>query len=185
MVIGVTGRIATGKTTLAGILEKRGFIRIDADEVYHMLLKSSPELKSELTERFGGVESSTILKCISEDEKGLIDLNNITHKYVADEIKRMISDSSGKDIVLDVPVPIEKGFIDSSDHIIVTCCSAGTQLERIISRDGISIEQAELKISMQEGSEFYSNLGDTVISTEGMTEYELEKSLDSISALEM
>ena len=53
MIVGVTGRIATGKTTVSKILGEKNFLRIDADKIYHELRKTSEPMKDELKKRFG------------------------------------------------------------------------------------------------------------------------------------
>ena len=180
MIIGVTGRIATGKTTLARILEKHGFLRIDADYIYHGLLETSAEMKNELSKRFGSHERKSLLAAVQSDKSALSDLNSITHKYVAAEIKRRVMKNEDEDYVLDVPVPVKIGFRDIAESIIVTTCSKDTQLERIIARDVISVSQAELKINMQKESSFYNELGDVVINTDGMTMADLTKTMEEI-----
>ena len=180
MIIGVTGRIATGKTTLARILEKNGFLRIDADSIYHGLLETSAEMKKELSERFGSHERKSLLSAIQSDTSAISDLNSITHKYVAAEIKRRVLEKDNENYVLDVPVPVKIGFRDIAEYIIVTTCSRDTQLERVIARDCISVSQAELKINMQKESGFYNELGDVVINTDGMTMTDLTKTMEEI-----
>ncbi len=179
MIIGVTGRIATGKTSLAHILEKRGFYRIDADKVYHGLLESSDDMKRELSDRFGGYDRESILSAVRKERDALDDLNLITHGYVAAEILRLVNNKK-TDIVLDVPVPVKIGFLDLAEYIIVTTCSKETQLERVIARDGIPMEQALFKINMQKNNMFYNEIGNTIINTECMTMDDLVKTIDEL-----
>lgn len=177
MIIGITGRIASGKSTAAAILERMGFFRIDADSIFHELRATSEDMNSKILNRFKSLDNKEIIKVLKYEDSALADLNSITHKYVVEEIMKRIEDIDTDNIVLDVPVPVDVGFKDLADIIIVTTCSPDVQLKRILERDGCSIEEALSKITMQESAEFYSNLGDMVINTDNLTKLELEKIL--------
>ena len=180
MIIGITGRIGTGKTTLAGIFEKRGFLRIDADEIYHNLRVSSPEMNDEIKTRLGTLDNKEILDLIKDDKSAHMELNDITHKFVIDEIDNIILNNDEKGIVLDVPVPVKRGFLDTAEFVIVTDCSIAEQIERIMKRDGLTKVEAEGKVSIQSDSKFYSSLGDYVINTEHMGANDLEILADKV-----
>lgn len=179
MILGVTGRIATGKTTLSKILENMGFVRIDADEIYRILRKESNELNNGLLKRFGTLDNREILNMVRQDSGALSDLNNITHGFVVREMKRIIDGTDG-DVVLDVPVPVEIGFLDTAEYIIATDCCEKTQAERIMERDGCGLDEAMAKINLQESREYYFSIADSVISTEGMTSADLGKTAAEI-----
>ncbi|MDX1358945.1 MAG: dephospho-CoA kinase [Clostridia bacterium] len=168
MIIGITGRIATGKSTLAGVFSEMGFLLIDADEIYHNLLETSDEMKNEILNRFGTLDRRNLFKRIKDDENSLSELNEITHKYVLSEINQIIAKNDGSDIVMDVPIPVEHGFLDISDEVIVTTCSRDTQISRLVERDGISKSKAAAKIAIQLTSDYYESLGGTVVNTECM-----------------
>jgi dephospho-CoA kinase len=168
MIIGITGRIATGKSTLAGIFSEMGFLLIDADEIYHNLLEKSDEMKNEILRRFGTVDRGNLFKMIKDDKNSLAELNEITHKYVISEIKEIIANNNGRNMVMDVPIPVEHGFLDVSDEVIVTTCSRDTQARRLVERDGISKSRAAAKISIQLAPDYYESIGGTVVNTDGM-----------------
>jgi len=178
MIIGVTGRIATGKTTVANIFEKKGFFRIDADKVYNDLRKSSEIMNIEILSRFGSLDKSIILKKIKNDKSALSDLNKITHKYVVREIEKLVKVNHKNNIILDVPVPVERGFSDLADLIIVTNCNRNTQINRIMKRDGENSTSAETKVKMQSDEDYYRNLGDVIIETDAINEADLEKIIE-------
>ncbi len=178
MIIGVTGRIATGKTTVADIFERKGFFRIDADKVYHDLRNSSEKMNIEILSRFGSLENSIILKQIKNDKSALSDLNKITHKYVVEEIEKLIRLNQKNNIILDVPVPVERGFSDLADFIIVTNCNRNTQIERVMKREGENSIGAKTKVNMQSDEDYYRNLGDMIIETDALNESDLKKIIE-------
>lgn len=179
MTIGITGRIATGKSTVSEILEKKGFFRIDADSIYHLLRNSNEEMNNEIFMRFKSLDNKKILKAVSSDKNALADLNSITHKYVIAEIQNQMHACSSDKIILEVQVPVKHGFQDLADYIIVTTCSPDIQLKRIIDRDKCNEISALRKINMQMADEKYCKLGDLVINTDNITGSELEIVLDN------
>ncbi|MFO7611801.1 MAG: dephospho-CoA kinase [Clostridia bacterium] len=178
MIIGITGRMATGKSTAASILSEKGFLLIDADALYHGLRESSDEMKEELITEFGGVSSALILGQIKNSKLKKKRLDEITHKYVVAEIKRILNENSEKHIVIDAPVPVEEGFLDLCDAIIVTDCEIECQVERLGSRNGISKREALERIGIQEGRNEYVALGDLVVDTGCMSGNDLSMVLD-------
>ncbi len=173
MILGITGRTATGKSTLSGIFEKEGFVKIDADEIYSRLLENCEKMKSELLDEFKTLDRGKLYSLVSNDRDNLARLNAITHKYVADEIRGKVGGLSSRDIVLDVPVPIEKGFIDICDYIAVTDCSAQTQIKRLVERNSISGKEAVQRISMQDDREHYVRIGDYIVITDNTVKDDL------------
>jgi len=179
MIIGITGRIATGKSTAAAILERKGFCLIDADFIYHQLRDSSDEMNNEIFNRFNSLDNKKILEIINDNKNALLELNSITHKYVISEIQRQIKEIKNKKIVLDVPVPVENGFLDIVDFIIVTTCSLQVQLSRIIKRDNCDEISALKKINIQMSDGNYCKLGDVIINTDNLTVPDLEVILEN------
>lgn len=173
MILGITGRTATGKSTLARIIEKNGFLRIDADAIYHGLLETSEGMRNELISEFESYDTADIYQKIKNDKKALQKLNEITHKYVVDEIDLILEQNKSCDIVLDVPVPVKRGFLDICDYIFSTDCSTEIQINRIVERYSITDKEAFERINIQESSEFFANKADFVICTDDMNEKDL------------
>lgn len=180
MIIGVTGRIATGKTTAAKILGEKGFLRVDADAIYDELRKNNKTMMGEIKARFGSSDRAVLLSKVRDDRKALQSLNDITHKYVVHEIRTTLREENYKNAVLDVPIPVEEGFLDVVDFVIVTDCKVQCQVHRIIARDGISPEKASEKVKMQMPAKDYCALGDLVIDTTDMNSVELEKIINIV-----
>ena len=172
-IIGITGRTATGKSTLAGIFEQKGFTLIDADVIYHKLLKESAKMRRELIEFFGTLNGKEILNEIYKNSMKLAKLNDITHKYVTDIIKETIESNPVTKYILDVPVPVQEGFVELCDLILVTDCSEKTQVERLIRRNKINKDEAVKRMNLQMKREEYIKIGHIIINTENMNREEL------------
>jgi len=167
-VIGITGRIATGKSSLAKAFGKYGFEVIDADEIYRKLFIESSSMRKELYDFFGTLDKSEILEKIISDKDTYLKLNAITHPYVERKIIDCIENDTNGRIVLDVPIPTRKGFIDLCDYIFCTDCSLDVQVERLQKRNGIERDEALERIGLQKDREEYIDVCDCVISTCGM-----------------
>lgn len=179
MIIGITGQTATGKTSLTKAFAQRGYAVFDADETYKHLLDTSVCMQKELLNEFNTLDRKVILSRVIDDKESLERLNAITHKYVAEKIYEFVEENSEKNIVLDVPVPVEKGFIDITDIIIVTVASKKVQLSRLMQRYGINEEQARKRIKMQKSQADYLSIGDIILNTDKTDKSDLMTFTDS------
>lgn len=179
-IIGVTGRIATGKSSFAEAISKLGYTIIDADAVYHKLLKTSLEMQNKIKEHFGSLDRNVIIKRITEDKIDLKKLNDITHSFVVKEIKKKINKYKNKNWVLDVPIPVEEGFKDLCDLIVVTDCNLQTQLDRLKIRNGLNEKESLKLINMQMERENYLGLADCIVNTENLSTVDLSEVVDKI-----
>jgi dephospho-CoA kinase len=174
-ILGITGGIGSGKSTVSRILIKKGLPVIDADEIAKkILLKSEKKAFNELVEYFGneivgenGEISKKILAEIVFDKKDkLAVLNAITHKYVIGEIKRLVEFFSAikevNVIAIDFPLPV-KEVLEMLDEIWVITAKKNIRLERIMNRGGISLEDAYKRMDMQMTDGEYIKLADKVI----------------------
>lgn len=184
-VIGLTGGTGTGKSTVASILTEYGGIVIDADKIYKELIKKDNVVYRELINYFGNeivgrngeIDRGKLSDIVFNDKDKLNMLNRLTHKHVGDEIHRQVEqikkDLSKQDqekpsfIVLDVPIPVEYGFFDLADIIFAVVANDDIRVERIIDRNGLTEQEAELRIYSQMSNREYINIADVVIENEG------------------
>jgi len=107
-------------------------------------------------------------------------LNEITHKYVVEKIYDTVEllKNSGKwdVIVLDVPIPIEKGFLDLADEVWVVVADRDVRTRRIMERSGYSYEEALKRIDSQMKDDEYVKLADEVLYNDDSIE-ELEQAV--------
>jgi len=145
-IIGLTGSIASGKTTLLKIFSKLGYPTISADEVYHTLLKRNKKLQKKLIDAFGyeiidknkNISTKKIAKALTKSEKNLELLEKITHPFILKEIFNKVKyfkKMKYKICVVDIPLLFEKKLQDKFDYIITVYCSKKIQNEHLKKRN--------------------------------------------------
>ena len=179
-IIGITGGAGTGKSTVAAILEKKGAVVLDADAITKELQKKGApayvEIKEWLGEEYiltdGELDRKKIGELIFNDPNAKARINRIVHGKVGEEIKRRIAEleenpPEGKTmIVLDVPIPVERGFLDTAEVIWVVAANSDIRAERLMKRMGISYDAAMDIIDSQLSNSEYEALADFVIINE-------------------
>lgn len=177
MIIGLTGGIAAGKSTVARILASLGAYIINADKIGHNILDKNKNAYNDVKEEFGEIilkESGQIDRkklgeIVFSDKAKLEKLESITHPYIIEEIKYETKEKI-KDyhhLVLDVPLLFETGLENIVDITWVVVCSYEKQIERISKRDGLSREEAKKRIAAQMETSKKIKLADFVIYNNG------------------
>ena len=170
--IGITGGSGAGKTSALNALRALGAFTLDCDAVYHELLASDSDLKSELDTRFNGVlrdgeiDRRRLGEIVFNDPDALSELNAITHKYVGKEIARRVSDAElqGFSVVaIDAIALVESGRAKKCDITVGVTAPKELRVSRIMARDGITREKAEMRICAQKPDDFYKDNCDYVL----------------------
>ena len=181
LVIGLTGGIATGKTTVAGMLKDLGARIISADDLIHDMLQPKSVIWSAVVEKFGEgilapngqIDRGKLADIVFEDEEKKKSLEAITHppviKHLTNEAKRFRKEGEGI-LVLEVPLLIEAGCLGIVDKILVVSAEQETQIERLEKRYGIGREEAILRIRSQLPLSEKLKYADWVVNTEGTLE---------------
>jgi dephospho-CoA kinase len=151
-VLGLTGGIATGKSTASKIFKKLGAYIIDADKISHEVSKSK-EIINEVKKKFGTeviinnkIDREKLGKIIFNDPQKRMELNNIMHPVIIREILKKIDENREKKlIILDIPLLYEAKLENLCDKVLVVWVKKEVQIERIIKRDNKPRELA-LKI---------------------------------------
>jgi len=178
-VIGVTGGIASGKSTVTDILKKRfSYIVIDADQLARQavalgspgLIKITTVFGSEVINENGDLNRSLLGELIANDEQARKKLNAIVHP----EIKKLYDqqiyyyETTGVPAVFfDCPLLFETNLQNTMDETILVVSDKETRISRIKERDGLSREQAIKRIEMQMSDEEKIGLADTIIENNG------------------
>ena len=188
LILGLTGKTGAGKSTVADYLNKKGCFIIDGDKVAReIVLPSSPVLR-ELADAFG---EDIILSDSSLDRKVLAEraflsrektelLNSITHPHIKRRFEQLIekAEKEGYGVaVIDAAALLESDCRELCEKIIVVHADEALRLQRIIVRDGISREQAMIRINGQREDNYYFGWADVIINNNenGDLEKELEK----------
>lgn len=178
-VFGLTGPTGSGKTTALREFESMGALVIDCDELYHSILKTRSDLLEEISNQFPGMVKDGVLDrkalamIVFSDFTALDRLNEITHKYIVMEVKDQLSAwamQGGKLAAIDAVELISSGLSDICAATIGVLADEEIRLSRIMARDGIDREEAEMRIDAQKDDDYYKdncshiiiNNGDTV-----------------------
>jgi len=181
--IGLTGGIASGKTTVSDCFKKIGTKVIDADVISHEVTEPSGSAFEEILSEFG----SEIL-----DEKGLINrkkmraiifddqsqkkiLEEIIHPKVRDEMFKRINKSDDHYLIVSVPLLVETGMNRIMDRTLLVDCSEDTQIKRLMHRDKITLNEARAILKNQASRSDREKIADDLIVNEkNVTLIELE-----------
>lgn len=176
-VIGITGGIGTGKSSVADIFSDKGIRVLNADEISREVTGKDGAALPEIRLLFGNkaidagnsLNRKYVASLVFSDRTKLDKLSAIIHKYVLDKIRIEIEAERNKGtklIVMDVPIPVQKGFIDICNQIWVISADDSIRMDRLIAR-GMDSEDAKRRISMQMTRQEYEELADIVIVNDG------------------
>lgn len=172
-IIGITGGIGCGKSSVAKACKEYGLEVIDADQISREVTQENGAAITEIAQVFGSkiineegsLNRDAMSKLVFKNKKSLDILSAIVHKYVIEEMRKKIEVLNQKKIkaaVLDVPIPVKNGFIDVCDQIWVVWADDDIRIKRLNDR-GMTTEDAKRRILCQMTKEEYENLADHVI----------------------
>ena len=170
MNIGITGSIACGKSTVSDYLKEKGYTIIDADKLGHVAL-TSEDVKRRLSETFGAnilvnneISREVLGKLVFGNDNNLKKLNNIIHPKIKELILKLQEEHENEDMVfLDIALLYEANFVDLVEKVAVVYVDEDVQLERLMTRNFLSKEEALKRIESQMSPQEKASLGDFVI----------------------
>lgn len=178
IVIGLTGGIGSGKSTVSSFLAQLGAVVLSADEIGHEALQPYTETWQEVVNAFGKeilkaggeVDRQKLGEIVFNDAEALARLNQITHPRMHGIAKKRIEElkRQGADVVvLEAPLLVEANWLDLVDQVWVTAATEATAMRRLCQRSGLSEAQALARIHSQLSSEERLKYADIVIDTNG------------------
>ncbi|WP_066294595.1 dephospho-CoA kinase [Bacillus sp. FJAT-29937] len=190
IVVGLTGGIASGKSTVSSILIEKGALVIDADAEARLAVEKGEEAYNEIIAHFGSqvlledgsIDRGKLGSIIFHDEQQRQKLNSIVHPAVR---KRMLLkkdhaiEEGEKLVILDIPLLFESKLAYMVDKTILVYVDEDVQLERLMNRNHLSKEDATARINSQMPLKDKVQLADEVINNNG-TIAETEKQLIEI-----
>lgn len=190
LIIGLTGGIASGKSTVSNMLKEKGITVVDADVEARLAVETGEPAYLKIVENFGsdillpdgGIDRPKLGSIIFHNEEKRRVLNEIVHPEVRRRMndKKEIAVNRGeKAVILDIPLLFESRLEYMADKTILVYVDATVQLSRLMSRNGLSREEAEARIKSQMDLKIKINLANAVIDNNGTIE-ETKKQLDSI-----
>ena len=170
MNIGITGSIACGKSTVSDYLIAKGYTIIDADKLGHVAL-TSDDVKRKLAEKFGDeilenneISREKLGKLVFGNDDNLKILNSIIHPKIKELILKLQEEHKDKNLVfLDIALLYEANFVDLVEKVAVVYVDEDVQLERLMTRNSLSKEEAIKRIESQMSPREKAALGDFVI----------------------
>lgn len=178
ILIGLTGGISTGKSTVSNILEEKGYPIIDADKIARKVVEKGREGYCKIVEVFGEnilllngeIDRKELGKIIFSDKNSRETLNSIIHPYIFREIKMEVERMSKNNslIFLDVPLLFEqyklwKDYSIEFHEIWLVYTNKEIQINRLMKRDNISKEEAVEKINSQMSLDEKKNMSSNTI----------------------
>ena len=176
--IGLTGNIATGKTTVGRMLQTLGAELIDADQVTHSVMAPGGPAYGPVVAAFGeviltedgAINRAALGRLVFSDPAALARLEALVHPVVIAEVERQVAASYACVVVVEAIKLLESGMADAYDAIWVTTCSEDTQLQRLMQGRGLSREAALERIHVQPPQAEKLARADWVIDTDGTLE---------------
>ena len=193
MIVGLTGGIGTGKSTVSRKLRERGYPVIDLDVISREVIEY-PEVIDELVRNFGNeilenqnnisgkksISRNKLRQTVFKEEKKVSVLNSIMHPPIVEEMRRQIEKlrKSYKTVFVEVQLLFEAKMEKEFDIIVLVYADKKTQLERVLKRDGRSEGEVQQIINAQMDMTEKRRLSNYIIENNGnseMLDLEIEK----------
>ena len=172
--IGLTGGIGSGKSTIARRLEKLGARVIDADVVSREVVEPGQPALASIVATFGAdvlnadgtLNRARLGDIVFTDKEAREKLNNIVHPAVRERSLKLFAEAEDHEVVIyDVPLLVESENSYSFEHIIVASAPEEIRVERLMEHRGMTESEARARIESQASEEARLSLADTVIDT--------------------
>ncbi|TVP85277.1 MAG: dephospho-CoA kinase [Acholeplasmataceae bacterium] len=155
LILGLTGGIATGKSTASAYFKAQGLVVVDCDEIVKKLWQEDKTMVKEIKDVFGFAVDAPearrrFSEIIFEDASKRKALNTIIHPLVFNEIeKQLLQHRHEPVIIIDMPLLYEVKYQSKCDQVMLIYINKKTQIERLMKRDGLSRSQALKRLASQ------------------------------------
>jgi len=185
--VGLTGGIASGKSTVAKFFAALGVPIIDTDQVAREVVEPGQPPLERLVERFGRtiltpdghLDRPKLREIVFSDPKARADLEALTHPAIGTAVEAWSAAAGGPYQVLILPLLVEKNLASHIDRVLVVDCNEELQIRRLQARDGSTLEQARAILNAQTSRAARLKAAHDVIQNEG----DLSAVRDQVSAL--
>ena len=165
-VIGLTGNIGCGKSTVAGMLRELGVVTIDADQVTREIRNNDADARAAIERRFGTREAGELAKIVFDDPVALRDLEAILHPLVRGAVRARLAElvEAGVNVAgVEAIKLIESPLADACDQVWVVRCDEADALRRVAASRGMSTAEAQRRLASQSSQEEKVASADVVI----------------------
>ncbi len=185
--IGLTGGIASGKSTVAARFSELGIPVIDADESSRIVVAPGRPGLEAVIARFGEsvltadgeLDRRALRQLIFADPQKRRDLERILHPLIRSDMERRAMQAAGPYLILDIPLLVEGGGRGQVDRVLVVDADEATQLQRLMKRDGENLEGARAILAAQADRAIRLEAADDVLVNSG-TVPELRQAVDRL-----
>ncbi len=173
LVVGLTGGIGSGKSTVSTLLAERGALVVDTDEVARRVVAPGGPAHEALVRRFGPALASdrrALAGVVFKDPSALADLNAIVHPAVREEVARRMAELRERDadvVVLAVPLLVETGGAYDVDAVVVVDCPEEIAVRRLVDKRGMDEADVRRRMAAQAYREQRLAVADVVIHNDG------------------
>ncbi|MCM3237230.1 dephospho-CoA kinase [Heyndrickxia oleronia] len=189
-IIGLTGGIASGKSTVSNLLRRKGFAIVDADIAARKVVEIGEDAYKQIVEAFGpeilqqdqNLDRKKLGTIVFHDEEKRLMLNQIVHPAVREymQIEKEIALKQGKEtVIMDIPLLFESNLGYMVDQTILVYVEQSIQLQRLMDRNQFTEAEAMARIQSQMPLEEKIEKSDAVINNNGTID-ETEQQLDEI-----
>jgi len=189
LLVGLTGGIGSGKSTVARLLEKRGAVVFDADLLAREAVEPGTPGHAAVIERFGAdvlapggeLDREALASVVFADPSARRDLEEIVHP----EVRRLFAEGSeayrdtDRVVVFSAPLLVETGMHTAFEILVVVSATVATQIERLMRQRGMSESSIRARIVAQAPLEDKAAVADFLVDNEGMLD-ELESQVDRL-----
>ncbi|UNU76076.1 dephospho-CoA kinase [Corynebacterium pseudodiphtheriticum] len=196
-IIGLTGGIGSGKSTVARILQEHGFPIVDADLIAREIVEPGQPALAELAKEFG----EAILNADGSLDRGLLAsrafttkdttqrLNDITHPRINQRTQELFDEArenGAEAVIYDMPLLIDKGLNKDMDATIVVHAAEHVRLERLTTKRGLDVDDVRRRINAQIDDETRKQYADILLDNNGTEEdltQQIAQAVDKIKQL--
>ncbi|TYS19713.1 dephospho-CoA kinase [Rossellomorea vietnamensis] len=177
-IIGLTGGIASGKSTVSSLLAQKGFTVVDADLAARKVVEPGEPAYLKIVETFGQdilnkegtLDRAALGNIIFYNEERRKELNGIVHPAVRAEMlaeKEKAFENGKQTVVMDIPLLFESNLTWMVEKTVVVYVDRDTQLSRLMLRNRLTEEEAEARVNSQMSLDEKRNLADAVLDNRG------------------
>ncbi|MBL4594921.1 MAG: dephospho-CoA kinase [Flavobacteriales bacterium] len=174
LLVGLTGGIGSGKSTVAKVFESLSVPVFNSDTVAKSIINNDEEVIAQVITTFGAIyengklNSNKMAEVVFNDKTALKKLNNIIHPKVADYFKRWVEENASSPILIkEAAILIESGAYQQMDKIILVTAPEEIRIERVVQRDNVSEDKVKGRMQAQLSDEEKLTYADFTIDNGG------------------
>ena len=189
--VGLTGGIASGKSSVSTLWEQLGAEVIDADEIAREVVVPGSKGLQKIIERFGGsvldasgnLDRAALARIIFENSASRKDLESILHPLISAESRSRISEAHSQIVVYVIPLLVESNSDLPFDYVVTVEAPVNDQINRMMQTRGMAREQAEARIAAQASPAQRAQRADAILNSNQSLDLLLKDAGDLFSKL--